>query len=792
MTLNNNNNHDYGSVVISEPRSPVEQPYHGSEDRPNQNQPTNCFSYYIPEEIGLLFYQQCYSNNTYLKSIPTYPPEERFKRHRDHRFRMLNNFRHWWKTSRLLVRLAGAYVWCRYIFKWKSVTTGKTNGKQKVFKTTLKAVKSIGRGGSSERFLNDVHPMTRSLRLVMAFGRAMEASVDNRFWEVLVAEAMAFMGNRSARWWARHITDTFCKYLLFPTYFKFFSKSIEFVHTLEVLIIFMGLVRAILPFASSFIGSRIGRQVTFKAVDRMLLRWRASQNIHDLVIDAGSYTPLNSDPELDDLAKIVSKAVGHGNNPCDVRNGLESIGFSVIGSGKGGYAVYRYLKKFGFEMPELIYLYLTPFGPSILDEMPRYFILEKMRKCSKHLAPLVDSSLNGFVYSGAHFSFQEWAALKQRYDKELLCYDQACKFMGRKLTASDGTHIYPPTDLLTLKSFVRSGRVLKKRRKDRRRYYELNHRVNRLAQKLESMIKMGKAPSSVIIYMEGLDCVGKSSTGGWISTALEKAGYHLEHAQYNKPPTDDEKSKPWMWRFSKPSSIAPSSIVWDRGPAGDFVYGKLSDLPGEEKQDYYNSFESFEKECISENILFLKILFIASRDSISKTLGKRLAHKKIVRDLHTWLDANSINHDRDGLNEIETHIDPTDFAALNKYNSNLRKFCDFALQTDTKSHDNHWMVISTSRRHQGRIEIMKQFEKRLLGFRINRNDEHYFDAFDALDINMGEGKPFLEKVYERKNDIIISRKPTRWIAMKESFPYVVLLLVISYSYTHQTWKVEYF
>jgi hypothetical protein len=60
--------------------------------------------------------------------------------------------------------------------------------------------------------------------------------------------------------------------------------------------------------------------------------------------------------------------------------------------------------------------------------------------------------------------------------------------------------------------------------------------------------------------------------------------------------------------------------------------------------------------------------------SIAATLGKRLAHKQIVRDLRTWHDANSVVAQvREGLDAIELHIDPTDFLAFNNYEANLHK-----------------------------------------------------------------------------------------------------------------------
>jgi hypothetical protein len=96
------------------------------------------------------------------------------------------------------------------------------------------------------------------------------------------------------------------------------------------------------------------------------------------------------------------------------------------------------------------------------------------------------------------------------------------------------------------------------------------------------------------------------------------------------------------------------------------VYGKLGELPLEEKLQRYEEFRTYDANCRAEGVLFFKVFFVTDKDSIAKTLGKRLAHKQIARDLRAWLDANSVEHSREGLEEIENHIDPTDFVAFNK------------------------------------------------------------------------------------------------------------------------------
>ncbi len=408
--------------------------------------------------------------------FPSIPPERRGKRHRSSNFRRLNNFRHWWKTSRLLVRIAGALVFSFVIFEWDGVLRqlSKTN-KRKGIKMAVKAMKKIGQGGMSRSFLKGVQPFTRTIRLYMAFMRGIEATVDSRFWEVLIAEAMAFMGNRSIRWWMRHIVDTSCKFYIFPFVMNFLPFPPDAAdYAFKAVIIIMGFLRAILPFASSFLGSRIGRQTTFTAIDRLNFRWKTVQNVQDFVVQAGTFRPLAEDADMVWMARDVAKAIAHGDNPLEVRNGLERLGFHIIGTGAGGISVYRYALHNGGDTK--FHLHVTPYGPSIVDEIPRYIVLEKLGmlqldSSSKNNRPIV----TGFTYSGCFFSPQEWAALKTRFDRELVSFDTACKYMGYKSNSAFAikNFIPPPTDLVSLKSFVRSGRFPKKKKRDNARWAEV-------------------------------------------------------------------------------------------------------------------------------------------------------------------------------------------------------------------------------------------------------------------------------------------------------------------------------
>jgi hypothetical protein len=308
---------------------------------------------------------------------------------------------------------------------------------------------------------------------------------------------------------------------------------------------------------------------------------------------AGVYQDTDKDPELYSLARKVAEAIGHGNDPAETRCNLVTLGFKVFGSGCGGHSLYRMQYKDGTKH-KVILLHVAPYGPSILDEMPRYIELERRQRYyadqieEESDANILDAAtprearVVGFTYSGAFFQSQEWAALKLRFDRELEDYSNACLIMKTQRVSAwqrnpqQAKSAQPPKDLASLKAFIRSGRQNRKQRRDDNRFKELGAQVQKMAQVVAKYQKEKKAPTQVILYLEGLDCAGKSSTGMLICQALEMCGYSVSVAQHNRPPTPERKAKPWTdrIRFEYPSDMysdgnddtAYSSLVWDRGP----------------------------------------------------------------------------------------------------------------------------------------------------------------------------------------------------------------------------------
>lgn len=615
------------------------------------------------------------------------------------------------------------------------------------------------------------------MRILVGSWRWLEAAPCRR-GEVGVEEFMAFIGNRVSRMAARTATDDLAYYLIFPVQRYLFKQDLldypQAYHPVSICVC-IGVCRAVLPFAASFQGSRLGRVLTRRFYSSAKNRWMPTQRIEDLNLMSDSCQEkdeVNQTADLVIIARIVASALGEvqtsgddGQEVVRQQDALLEKGFKQVGAGSGGYAVYTYEFHFHKSSPiksTTIQLHCTPYGPSITDVMPYYLVLEfetscdlRNKKWSNSLTNLSALTwqgpqvLEGYCYQGAFFSPYQFAALKEMYDKQLLAYEAACKKLP--IVAKSHRQSGVPNDLPTLKKFLDAGKRNRKRKQNTREYNELQKVVTSVAKELLGLIKNEKknqgtggqcyAPKGVILYFEGLDCSGKSSTGGLVQAALEQAGYQVGMRQYNRPPTAEQRARPWIDRFEVPGSssiidLTPNTtdgdevdnthigLVWDRGPAGDFVYGNLNELAPAEKKKRYEEFIAFDEQCRKDDILFLKLLFVTNRDSIAKTLGKRLAQKKMAKDLTTWLQACTSRGGEDdisfeGLEAITAHIDPTDFIAFNNYERNLRIFSNFALNTD--SEQNPWVVVNTGDRYAARKSLMKCFRSHLHDFESREN-----------------------------------------------------------------------
>lgn len=123
-----------------------------------------------------------------VKSIPAFAPYRRKQRHRSFYLWWTNEFRHWWKSSRLLVRLGGLDTHARDPIVWaKMVSINPLRFKS--LKKMYKIIKRLGQGGPMRWFLQRCHPFTRTLRILVGAWRWVESAQCRRL-EVGVEETM--------------------------------------------------------------------------------------------------------------------------------------------------------------------------------------------------------------------------------------------------------------------------------------------------------------------------------------------------------------------------------------------------------------------------------------------------------------------------------------------------------------------------------------------------------------------------------------------------------------------------
>jgi len=163
-----------------------------------------------------------------VKSIPAVTPYRRKARHRSFYLWWTNEFRHWWKSSRLLVRLAGLDTHARDPIVWAKMTSINPL-RFKSLKKMYKLIKRLGQGGPMRWFLKRCHPFTRSLRILVGAWRWVESAQVRRL-EVGVEETMVcFMFLCVLQYWmyhiAYHMVQCHVAHIILPLYSIFFATG---------------------------------------------------------------------------------------------------------------------------------------------------------------------------------------------------------------------------------------------------------------------------------------------------------------------------------------------------------------------------------------------------------------------------------------------------------------------------------------------------------------------------------------------------------------------------------------
>ena len=305
-------------------------------------------------------------------------------------------------------------------------------------------------------------------------------------------------------------------------------------------------------------------------------------------------------------------------------------------------------------------------------------------------------------FSNSVIPIKLWNLMQERFEAETSRFSKA---------RARNPELALPTDLQSLKAFVKLGQNKKQRKKDTAREKEISTKLTALANKLNTCRESGNAPKGVVIYVAGPDAAGKSSTGAIVMGALEKAGYATRRESF-KAPTKAEREQHWLKRFDRGVPQEGEAIFWDRGPAGDSVYGEVSP---EKCQRMGKEFSEYEAKLTDDGILFVKIELYADLDKQAKTFGKRLGRQFCAQTIAEELQGSGTltESQRSGLELIIEKVDAGDFRALTNYKDIQSRFVTFVKNS---SESNEWLVTDATNRHKARLGLIQAFDKALDAF----------------------------------------------------------------------------
>jgi len=312
------------------------------------------------------------------------------------------------------------------------------------------------------------------------------------------------------------------------------------------------------------------------------------------------------------------------------------------------------------------------------------------------------------AFSKSVVSIEQWQTMKTRFDK-VVCEFEKAREKNPKSPL--------PTNLAELKDYLDKGLSKSAQTKDALKEAELQGMLDQLTARLKRLKEQSSGPKGVVVYVAGPDAAGKSSTGAIVIKALQAAGFDCRRESF-KAPTADERKQHWLKRFERGVPADNQAVFWDRGPAGDTVYGDVSKpqiaVMGRE-------FSEFEAKLRNDNILVMKIELFASLDKQADTFGKRLGRLFIAENIRAELQkAGQLTPEaEEGLNQIMTKVDDDDFRALANFEDIQASFLGFA---EASSDTTPWAIIDATKRHKARLKIINKFSETLEKFVDERSE----------------------------------------------------------------------
>ncbi len=304
------------------------------------------------------------------------------------------------------------------------------------------------------------------------------------------------------------------------------------------------------------------------------------------------------------------------------------------------------------------------------------------------------------VVGGALIPEKLYARMEDKLEDVLSTFDKALEAHGKKPL---------PTTFDQLKAFIDGAKTGKAKAKDAVEDAQVEAQLDALTSKLVAMQAAGTAPRNIVVYTDGPDGAGKSSTGAIVLQAISKAGYATDAVSF-KAPTAAEREQHWLQRFRDRGvpDGEQTARFWDRGPAGDAVYGPKT--PAQVKE-MAKELRGLERELADDGVLLFKVHIFADQAKQAETFGKRFARQAAADRIEAALEDRGALTDasRAALDNIRSKVDGDDLRALVGFDAFQAKFLRFSQAAD-------YHVVDASDRHAARLTIIDALSTELDAF----------------------------------------------------------------------------
>ncbi|HEX7673906.1 MAG TPA: PPK2 family polyphosphate kinase [Bdellovibrio sp.] len=174
-----------------------------------------------------------------------------------------------------------------------------------------------------------------------------------------------------------------------------------------------------------------------------------------------------------------------------------------------------------------------------------------------------------------------------------------------------------------LSAFSTKGENFCKLNKD-----HLDFEINLLGERLSTLQEMifAERKHKVLIILQGMDTSGKDSTVKHVFSATNPQGIRVVSF---KAPTEEEKSKDYLWRIHKETPSHGEFVIFNRSHYEDYIVPTVhKTFPHKQVQSRLDDILAFESMLIREGVTIFKFFLHISRKEQAKRLLERLDNQK--------------------------------------------------------------------------------------------------------------------------------------------------------------------